>query len=316
MPVTIHPLPRADLGRGLRRLLPRLFEFAAMLRMVVKDRRYFYFRQGASFSGLREDFPLPYHVEIETINKCNSTCGFCPVNRLVDERPLTRMPEPLFRKIVDDLASHGFAGLLNLFSNNEPFLDKRIFSFAEYARGRLPQAQIQIFSNGLPLDIDKTERILPHIDGLRINNYGRTPELHRNVAEIVAHLDARRPDLSGKVRVYRRLLDEFKSSRAGKAPNRRRFVAVYRSRCAYPFYQMVVRPDGKLSLCCNDALGQETLGDLAVQSIREAWNDQRRHAAQALMLQGRDKLDICRHCDNQYVAKPDRVARRGFEGFG
>lgn len=75
---------------------------------------------------------------------------------------------------------------------------------------------------------------------------------------------------------------------------------------------MVVRPDGKLSLCCNDALGQETLGDLSVQSIREAWNDSRRRTVQDLMLGGRDKLDVCRHCDNQHVAKPARVAGRDF----
>jgi radical SAM protein with 4Fe4S-binding SPASM domain len=75
---------------------------------------------------------------------------------------------------------------------------------------------------------------------------------------------------------------------------------------------MVVRPDGKLSLCCNDALGEETLGDLSVQSLREAWNDNRRRLVQDLMLKGRDKLDTCRHCDNQYVAKPQRVRRRDF----
>ena len=73
---------------------------------------------------------------------------------------------------------------------------------------------------------------------------------------------------------------------------------------------MVVRPDGKLSLCCNDALGQETLGDLSAQSVREVWNDHRRRTVQDLMLKGRDKLDLCRHCDYQHVAKPTRVASR------
>jgi radical SAM protein with 4Fe4S-binding SPASM domain len=76
---------------------------------------------------------------------------------------------------------------------------------------------------------------------------------------------------------------------------------------------MVVRPDGKLSLCCNDALGQETLGDLSAQTLREAWTDNRRRTIQDLMLKGRDKLDICRHCDNHFVAKPKRVANRDFD---
>lgn len=312
MPVTIVPLPRKELNQGFRGRFPRLSELHQALRMVLKDRRYFYYKQGRSFSGLREDYPLPRAIEIETINKCNSTCGFCPVNRFSDPRPLARMPEQLFRKIIDDLATHRFSGFLALYSNNEPFLDKRIFDFAAYARQALPRATISIFTNGQALDSAKVDRILPNLDVLRINNYGRTSELHPNIARIVEHLDAERPDLAPKVQVYRRLLTEINSSRGGNAPNRKRFPATYRSRCAYPFLQMVVRPDGKLSLCCNDALGQETLGDLSVQSIREAWNDSRRRTVQDLMLGGRDKLDVCRHCDNQHVAKPARVAGRDF----
>jgi MoaA/NifB/PqqE/SkfB family radical SAM enzyme len=112
--------------------------------MVLKDRRYFYFKQSGSFTGLREDYPLPHSIEIETINRCNSTCNFCPVNRFSDPRSLTRMPETLFHKIIDDLAAHDFSGNLSLFSNNEPFLDKRIFDFAAYARVTLPRAIISI----------------------------------------------------------------------------------------------------------------------------------------------------------------------------
>ncbi|HVH79064.1 MAG TPA: SPASM domain-containing protein [Stellaceae bacterium] len=310
MPVTIFPLARRHANRTLERWAPRLSEFLEQFRLLLKDRRYFYFKQGRSFDGLSNDFPLPRRIDIETISKCNSTCSFCPVNRLSDPRPTMRMSEALYRKIIDDLASHRFAGLLSLYSNNEPFLDKRIFDFAAYARCTLPKARITIFTNGTPLNIAKIEKILPSIDLLRINNYNYTPELHSNIREIVAHLDSSRPELARKVHVFRRLLDERNSNRAGNAPNRRRVVGTYRSRCAYPFFEMVVRPDGKLSLCCNDALGEKTLGDLSVQSVSEAWSDSRRHHVQELMLKGRDKLDICRHCDNQLVAKPKRVAAR------
>jgi len=312
MPVEIRPLRESRLTQLARRA-PRLFEPLAVLRSLFKDRRYFYFRQGREFATLAEEFPLPEVVEIETLNKCNSTCAFCPVNRFVDPREMMRMGETLFRKIVADLAALGFRGNLRLFSNNEPFLDKRIFDFAELARAELPHAMIEIYTNGTALDVAKTERIARSLDRLTINNYAARPVLHRNIGEIVDHIDRRRPDLAGKIRVNLRRLDEFISTRAGNAPNRAPIEVRYRSRCAYPFFQMVVRPDGKLSLCCNDALGQETLGDLSVQSIREAWADQRRKTVQGLMLQGRDKLDICRHCDNFFVAKPARVRNRQFQ---
>ena len=191
MPVTIVPLPRKELNPGFRGRFPRLSELHQTLRMVLKDRRYFYYKQGRSFFALREDYPLPRAIEIETINKCNSTCGFCPVNRFSDPRPLARMAEQVFRKIIDDLASHRSSGFLALYSNNEPLLDRRIFDFAAYARQALPRATISIFTNGQARHrqggSDSAEP-RPAAD----QHYGRTPELHPNIAQIVEHLDAER----------------------------------------------------------------------------------------------------------------------------
>jgi MoaA/NifB/PqqE/SkfB family radical SAM enzyme len=312
MPIAIHALHKRRLEKLFRNRAPGLFARLATLGKYLKDRRYFYLRQGREFASLADDFPVPYVVDIETFNKCNSTCAFCPVNRFADPRETMRMSEELFTKIVEDLRAIGFNGILHLFSNNEPFLDKRIFHFAEVARNRLPHAIIEIYTNGTALNIEKTESILKHLTHLYINNYAKTPTLHRNIQDIVDHIDNHRPDLATKISVNLRGLDEFISTRAGNAPNRAKARFAYKSRCAYPFFEMVVRPDGKLSLCCNDALGQETLGDLSVQSVCEAWNDPRRKEVQALMLQGRHKLDICRGCDNFYVAKPDRVRKRDF----
>lgn len=35
---------------------------------------------------VEKDVPLFEYVEIETINRCNGVCSFCPVNKLVDTR--------------------------------------------------------------------------------------------------------------------------------------------------------------------------------------------------------------------------------------
>lgn len=312
MPVTVVPLPKADIKRSRRTWYRGIADFLLVVRKFIKDRRYYYYRQGEEFPSLGHGSELPKLVEIETINKCNSTCSFCPVNRDADPRATVRMSETVFRKIIDDLAANDFSDQINLFSNNEPFLDKRIVDFAEYAREKLPRATIQIFSNGTVLDVAKAVRILGAIDILRINNYGATQDLHGNIATIIDHLDRERPDLAQKVSVHMRLLDEFKDSRAGNAPNRVRLALRYRSRCAYPFYQMTIRPDGKISMCCSDALGQVTLGDVTVQSVREAWSDARRRTVQAQMLKGRDTLDVCRSCDNLHVSNPKRVAARDF----
>lgn len=40
------------------------------------------------------------HIEIETINRCNGVCSFCPVNVRNDSRTLALMPWNLFEKII------------------------------------------------------------------------------------------------------------------------------------------------------------------------------------------------------------------------
>lgn len=251
----------------------------------------------------------PAHIEIETLNKCNSTCCFCPVNRNVDPRKAMRMDEALFRRIIDELAAWDYRGTLNLFSNNEPFLDKRIFDFAAYARAKLPLAIVQIISNGTALDAAGAERILPDLSRMVINNYATAYKLHANVAAIVAHLEARRPELADKLVVGYRLLDELKTNRAGNAPNRKARPTHFKSPCAYPFFQMVIRPDGKLSMCCNDALGEDTLGDVAAEGVKGAWLNANRRSVQQAMLKGRHAIPLCAKCDNLAWSRPKRIAK-------
>ncbi len=64
-------------------------------------------------SGLEDD-PLFTAIEIETINRCNGSCGFCPVNRGADPRPFAKMPDELFRAIVDELAGMEYRHAVSL----------------------------------------------------------------------------------------------------------------------------------------------------------------------------------------------------------
>lgn len=303
----VHVRDRNKRLRGaLRSLMPHLYERVSVLLTTWRDRRYWR-QQGRLFESLPRLTDKPFHIEIETLNRCNSTCAFCPVNRLVDPRPFERMDAALFRRIIDELAAWDYDRLLNLYSNNEPFLDKRLYEFTAYARDHLPRAFVQITSNGTALNVDRVERILPFLSRLIINNYSTDSALHDNVRAIVEHLQARRPDLAPKLVVFRRQLDEFKTNRAGRAPNRPATTTTYRSRCAYPFFQMVIRPDGKISLCCHDALGEVTLGDLRQETLRSAWQSEARRQAQTAMLAGRDTLPLCAQCDNLSWAKPQRL---------
>ncbi|MCI9531518.1 MAG: glycosyltransferase [Lachnospiraceae bacterium] len=245
---------------------------------------------------VHEDVPLFEMIEIETINQCNGTCAFCPVNCRDDTREPRQMGMELFQKIILDLKGISYQGHLALFSNNEPFLDKGLEEKAMFAREQLPGAKIHVFTNGTVLTLERFIRIIPYLDELVIDNYSRKLELHDTSRAVVGYC-TQHPELKEKVTVVIRDPMEILTTRGGDAPNRTEKISYPSQRCALPFQQMVVRPDGKLSLCCNDPLGKETLGDLARQGVLEAWHSPEYARVREALFKGRGNLGHCRYCD-------------------
>lgn len=235
------------------------------------------------------------HVEIETINRCNGGCSFCPVNAKNDPRKFTLMTEELFHKIINELAEINYKGRIALFSNNEPFLDERIIEFQKYARMKLPHAHFLLYTNGTLLTMDKFIEIIGYLDEMVVDNYNQNLELIPNCKNIVEYCE-KHEALKNKVTVVLRKIDEVLSNRGGTAPNSRE-VSYPGAKCILPFRQIIIRPDGKVSLCCSDPLGKNTLGDLTKESILEVWQGSKfREVRKALNL-GRGEWKYCEHCD-------------------
>ena len=240
------------------------------------------------------------YVEIETVNRCNGDCGFCPVNRNQKQREYKKMDRELFEKIISQLEELNYDGLLALFSNNEPFLDDRIFEFAQYARTRLPQAYIYLYTNGKLLSVDKFKTIIEYLDFIQIDNY--EPDLGKSeeICKIEKYVNER--GVQQKYNYFEIDKNAIRLSRGGTSPN---LKVWYTSEvgCALPFVQMVIRPTGEVSLCCNDALGKNTLGDVNRQTITEIWFSERYNQIRKLISENRYNIATCRYCN--YVDKRD-----------
>lgn len=61
--------------------------------------------------------------------------------------------------------------------------------------------------------------------------------------------------------------------------------------CILPYRQIVIRPDGKISLCCNDPYGTNTMADLNKMSLKEAWYSERYKKVREALRKGR-KMSI------------------------
>ena len=236
------------------------------------------------------------HVEIETVNRCNGNCDFCPVSRKDDTREYKEMPQELFEKIIDELAELNYSGKLALFSNNEPFLDEKIIERHRYARVKLPNARLRLFTNGTLLTLEKFNEIVDLLDELIIDNYQQELQLIKP-CQIIAEYCKEHPELTRKVTIVLRKPHEILSSRGGDAPNRKQLVSYGEDRCILPYKQLIIRPDGKVSLCCNDPLGKNTLGDVSKDSLVDVWFNDRFKMVRKCLYEGRKNWKHCEFCD-------------------
>jgi len=253
-----------------------------------------------------DNLPLFSYVEIETFAKCNNTCAFCPVNRNLDPREHKKMTEELFHKIIDELALLDYKGKIGLYSNNEPFLDTRIEEFARYTREKLPDAYIFIYTNGTVLTTERFINIIDNLDYMMIDNYSDSKELIEPVRVIKELVDSN-PEYAKKVQIDMRLQNEVLTTRGGTAPNKKE-VKCLKLSCPDPFMQLIIRPDGKISLCCNDALGKETMGDASQNSLIDIWHSDYYQEIRKKIAKGRCNHFLCQKCD--VLASPEFIEKK------
>ena len=268
--------------------------------------------------------PMFKQIEIETINRCNGKCSFCPVNVNEPQREYAKMSEELFRKIISDLVRIDYKGELCMSSNNEPFLDGRIPAFIKYAKESLPKASLYLWSNGTIVSPDTIIDILPYLSNIYIDNYSDDMHLIENVKRIISKLEEsehsddiwivdditkldsgnrNKSEKTAKVIVFNRDINEILSSRGGQAPNKKddsqKARKISKVKCERPFECMVIRPTGKVSLCCCDALGKYEMGDVRENSLQDIWSNSQEYIRVRRHMQktGRKGLLLCEECD-------------------
>ena len=144
------------------------------------------------------------------------------------------------------------------------------------------------------------EESYKYLDELIIDNYNQKLELNPSSKEIAAYCEEH-PGLNKKVTIVMRKPKEILTSRGGDAPNRLRQEIFPEISCVLPFKQIIVRPDGKVSLCCNDPMGKYTLGDLTIQSLTDIWYGESFQDVRTRLMNGRKAFGDCRFCDTLLI---------------
>ncbi len=246
----------------------------------------------------KEKFNLSYpkFIEIETINKCNMSCSFCPTNKKNDIRKFTIMDEKLFKKIIEEISYIDNEVLVYFHSNNEPLLDQRIPEFIQYAKENLSntKAILGMSTNGTLLSEEIFLKLTQYLDILIINNYSENMQLIKTVKNIYNRY--RYNEFTADITINLRNVKEVIKNVGGNSPNYS-YNKPINIQCLLPFEQMVIRPDGKISLCCKDVYGQYTLGDIRYETISSIWNNDIYNNLRKKMRLGRNNIQLCSKCN-------------------
>lgn len=245
-----------------------------------------------------ENIPDFKFLMLETINRCNGICAFCPANVKSESREYKKMSEQLFEKIIEDLADKKWNGSIFLQVNNEPFIDVRILDFASKIKEKLPKCKICLISNGTLLTCNKLEQMSTLIDELIINDYSKQYRLSSNIKEIYKYVYKNKDLFRGmNICINRRYSGEILATRAGNAPNKPVKNNRITSPCIYPFTDMIIFPDGKVGMCCNDCREITDFGNAETENLFDIWRNEKFKKLREAMKYGRDNYAFCKECD-------------------
>jgi len=295
MSIKIHSF-MGKVGWNARKYIPALAS-GSYLKLLFVTRRKLQ-KQYIDYFFNSDEPPKPLIVNIETVNRCNSTCAFCTANIHAEQRPYCKIEDDLYYSIIDQLADWGFKGHLTLYGNNEPWLDKRIVEFHKYAREKLPEAFIFMSTNGLILTLDKVKEIQPYVNQLIINNYSMEMKLHDNIQEIYDYVSTHEEEFKDvDILIQMRYLQEVLTNRAGSAPNKKATEKIIKETCLMPYTDMWIVPDGRMGICCCDNFEKTELADLNKVSLVEGWNSEKYKSLREAIKDGRQGYPFCKHCD-------------------
>jgi hypothetical protein len=246
------------------------------------------------------DYPL--FVSLETQTLCNAKCSFCPYPDL--ERLGTKMPDELIDKVINDLQAipQDVQFRFAPFKVSDPFTDPRIFRIIEKINTRLPNAFIDLYTNGASLTPAKLET-LRHIKNFQYLNISlnehRGEEYERIMGLKFEHTLARLDHVHDRLKkgdlpfpvVISKVCDykhdeDFRRWVGDRFPNfqihthrRSDWIgqvevssqAVPNIGCAM-WFSLSITSTGSVAYCCMDGVGEFPIGDVSKQNTLDVYN--------------------------------------------
>ena len=253
------------------------------------------------FNG--QELPLPTEIEISESGTCNRTCSFCPRSapNFVDKKEF--ITNTLHEKLCLELKELNYKGTIRYSGFVEPMLDKNIFNLINMVRNYLPEVNIEMVTNGDPLNLKRLNRLFESgLNKILISAYDGKEE-----SEKLEDL-CMQANLTEKQYIVRhRYYSEDKdfgitlSNRSGLMTNAEfkidALTEPLKKPCYIPSYTFFLDYQGDVLMCPHDWGKKVILGDLNKEKLKDIWFSKKFMGIRKMLNKSNRNFKPCNVCD-------------------
>jgi len=267
----------------------------------------------------------PLGLAIEVSSLCNASCTMCPREELTREKKLVDFD--LFKKIIFD-AKKTNVDVFQLSFYGESLMDPHLVKKIKFIYEIIPNAWVQIVTNGSLLSSDKTKELLEsNISEIRISIEGNNSEEYnkirrgldyKEIVKNVKNLREERDRNSYKTQIivtglhlvntpidileYERFWSQYADqvyTRNEHKLDREIKENLYSKLlpCDMLFKHLPIFSDGSYPICIYDWMGETNYDNIKNSSISQAWFAKKIMFYKIMHLIGlKRKLKLCKDC--------------------
>ena len=243
-------------------------------------------------------------IEIEINHHCNLSCSYCP-NSKFERIEKGEMATELFIRLMSQLRDIEYNGLVMFHFYGEPLLCSKLDEFIKIMKEYIPDARLQIYSNGLFLNFKRIMELF-HL-GVDYFVVTKHEEIKENFI-FEKTLDKLEQKYKERI-IYNKYTEIELNNRGGLLPHLEKkgekdFTGFP---CMIAQLYTVITLKGNVLPCYEDFNQTEVMGNIGENSIKEIWNSPRYVEFRSFLKKkrGLSNSNLCKNCDNFTVISKD-----------
>ena len=248
-------------------------------------------------------FPLPTEIEISESGTCNRSCSFCPRSSPNFEDKKEFIKNDLHEKMCQELKELNYEGTIRYSGFVEPLIDKNIFNLINMARRHLPECNIEMVTNGDPLNLIRLNKLFANgLNRILISAYDGKEEAQK-LEDLCISANLSNDQYIVRHRYYSEDQDFgiTLSNRSGLMENAEFKIEslkeFLKKPCYIPSYTFFLDYQGDVLMCPHDWGKKMILGNLNNERLIDIWFSKKSMKIRKMLNDSNRNFKPCNVCD-------------------